>query len=446
MPFPDLLKLQRLQRLLRRYLIIALLGLTCWLGQGLLSPTPSAPPDLFDAVWQTVNEHFYDPNFNGRDWDKLGQQYRQQVVQAPSRGAKMALINEMLGQLNTSHTHLYTADEPAYYQLLGIFYPRLSSLRQRLRETFPEGKVRYADIGLVTRQSQGKTFAKAVLEGSPAATSGIQVGDQILNAAGLPYDPVPLFRGQANQSMTLLVQKTPDRSSRQAVSVTPKLYDSGTMFLEAMDKSVQMLNRSGQQIGYIHVWSYAGDQYQQQLEEELIYGRLKDTDALVLDLREGWGGSPLTALHPFTARGPSITNIDREGKAATHSGQWQKPVIMLVNEGSRSAKEILAYAFQHYDIGPVVGSPTPGAVVAGRPFLMPDLSLLYVAVADVYVDTTVRLEGVGITPDVVVPFPLEYAQGQDPQKERAIALALEALTTHSPHSDTSDTVQIGSGT
>ncbi len=428
MHFPYSFPRQRHQRPFRQFLIVLCLGLSCWLGYGLLSPSPSVPTDLFEAVWQTVNEHFYDPNFNGRDWEKLGQQYRQPVAEAPSRGAKTALINEMLGQLNTSHTHLYTADEPAYYQLLGIFYPRLSSLRRQLRQTFPDGKVRYADIGLVTRQSQGQTFVKAILEGSPAAAAGLHVGDQILNAAGLPYDPVPLFRDQVNQPTTLLVQKTPDRSSRQAVSVTPKLYDSGTMFLEAMDKSVQMLNRSGQQIGYIHVWSYAGDQYQQQLEEELIYGRLKDTDALVLDLREGWGGSPLTALHPFTARGPSITNIDREGKAATHSGQWQKPVIMLVNEGSRSAKEILAYAFQHYDIGPVVGSPTPGAVVAGRPFLMPDLSLLYVAVADVYVDRTVRLEGIGITPDVVVPFPLEYAQGKDPQKERAIALALETLT------------------
>jgi carboxyl-terminal processing protease len=100
---------------------------------------------------------------------------------------------------------------------------------------------------------------------------------------------------------------------------------------------------------------------------------------------------------------------------------------MLVNEGSRSAKEILALGFQQYRIGPVVGSKTAGAVVAGRPFPMQDGSLLYVAVADVYVNGGQRLEGKGITPDINVPFSLEYAQGADPQKERAIAVALAAV-------------------
>jgi carboxyl-terminal processing protease len=75
----------------------------------------------------------------------------------------------------------------------------------------------------------------------------------------------------------------------------------------------------------------------------------------------------------------------------------------------------------------VVGSKTAGAVVAGRPFLMQDGSLLYLAVADVYVNGGQRLEGKGVTPDIVVPSPLEYAQGVDPQKERAIKVAIEAV-------------------
>ena len=56
----------------------------------------------------------------------------------------------------------------------------------------------------------------------------------------------------------------------------------------------------------------------------------------------------------------------------------------------------------------------------GRPFPGGDGS-------HVYVDEQVRLEGVGVTPDVEVPFPIEYAQGVDPQKEKAIATALEQL-------------------
>jgi carboxyl-terminal processing protease len=102
--------------------------------------------------------------------------------------------------------------------------------------------------------------------------------------------------------------------------------------------------------------------------------------------------------------------------------------VMLVNEGSRSGKEILAYGFRKYGIGPVVGTKTTGAVVAGTLFSMQDGSILYVAVQDIYLDGTQRLEGIGVTPDIEVPFSVAYAQGADPQKERAIEVALEAAS------------------
>jgi carboxyl-terminal processing protease len=194
-----------------------------------------------------------------------------------------------------------------------------------------------------------------------------------------------------------------------------------------MHASTQIIQRDGKKIGYVHIWSYAGDQYQEQLESDLFYGRLREADGLVLDLRDGWGGAPLGALNIYTARGPSVTNIRRDGRRGTDIAHWNKPVVMIVNERSRSAKEILAYGFQQYDIGPVVGSKTAGAVVAGFPFLMSDNSLLYVAVADVYVDGNQRLEGVGVTPDVVVPFSPEYTQGADPQKQRGIQVAIAAI-------------------
>ncbi|MEO0455771.1 MAG: S41 family peptidase [Cyanobacteria bacterium P01_A01_bin.114] len=407
-------------------LIGLLLGLT--LGSP-LRPIFSAQPGLFETVWETIHDEFYDPDFNGVDWAALGKQYRPRVAQAASQADKAALINEMLEQLQTSHTHLYTTDEPAYYQLLGIFYPRISDLQSQLQERFPDGKIEYAGIGIVTAQSKGSNFIKAIFDGSPAAAAGLQVGDQILSVDNQPFQPIKSFLDKVDQPVTLTVQKSPNPGSQKEITVTPKLFDGITMFVDAMAESVDVVKKKGQQIGYIHAWSYASEDYQQQLEDELIYGHLKDADALVLDLRDGWGGAPLTALHPYTARGPSLTSIRRDGTASTYRGHWSKPVVMLVNEGSRSAKEILAYGFQQYEIGPVVGSPTPGAVVAGRAFLMPDDSLLYVAVADVYLDDQVRLEGVGVTPDVIVPFPLEHAQGVDPQKERAIALAVDLLTS-----------------
>ncbi|MEW6496635.1 MAG: S41 family peptidase [Cyanobacteriota bacterium] len=381
----------------------------------------------FNEVWQEVNENFFDPKFNGVDWKAMQEKYETQVKQAQSREELTVVINQMLSELNTSHTHFYTPNEPAYYQLLGIFYPRSTDLQKQLKKFFPNGKIEYSGIGIFTKDINDKTVVRAILDGSPAAKAGLLVGDEILSVDGNPFQPIQSFAGKAGQEVKVLIQRTPNANSQQEIAVTPKMFDAVTMFLDAMKASTQVIERDGKKIGYVHIWSYAGDQYQEQLEEDLIYGRLLDADALVLDLRNGWGGAPLTALNIYTAQNLSVTNIPRNGKRYTYNSAWKKPVVMLVNEGSRSAKELLAFGFKQYDIGPVVGSKTAGAVVAGSPFLMPDGSLLYIAVADVYVNGEKRLEGEGVTPDITVPFSLEYAQGADPQKERAIEIGLEAV-------------------
>ncbi len=381
---------------------------------------------LFEQVWQTVNDHFYDPDFNGVNWSALREEYQLQVGQSPTREAAAAVINTMLAELDTSHTRLYLPEEPAYYQLLGIFQPRLPDLQEQLEPFFPEGKITYRGVGIFTQTLDGKVFVSGVLEGSPAAEAGLRVGDQIVSVAGRPFHPIDSF-AEAGQ-VEMMIQRSAAEDSQQTLTVAPKLFDATTMFLDAQTASVEAIERQNHRIGYMHLWSYAGDQYQQKLEEELLYGRLKDVDAFVLDLRGGWGGASPTVLNFFTGRGPSVTSIlPRQGVRETTQSHWNKPVVMLVNQESRSAKEILAYAFQQYQIGAVVGSQTAGAVVAGRPFLMPDGSALYVAVADVLVDETQRLEGRGITPDIQVPFSLPYAEGADPQKEQAIKTAWESL-------------------
>ena len=88
--------------------------------------------------------------------------------------------------------------------------------------------------------------------------------------------------------------------------------------------------------------------------------------------------------------------------------------------------ELLAYTIKHRDYGPLVGAHTAGAVTGGAPFLLPNGSLLYVAVADIAIEGR-RMEGVGVAPDIAVPFPLPYAVGADPQLERAIKEAERLL-------------------
>lgn len=103
---------------------------------------------------------------------------------------------------------------------------------------------------------------------------------------------------------------------------------------------------------------------------------------------------------------------------------WDEPVVLLVDEGSRSGKKVFAHGFGALGLGPIVGETTAGAVLAGRINALADGSLLYVAVADKRVNG-VRLEGRGGAPDIEVPFDPAFAEGRDPQLDRAIAVAAE---------------------
>jgi carboxyl-terminal processing protease len=394
------------------------------ISQELLSANTSQYSNTLNEVWQDVNDNFFDPTFNGVNWKAKREEYQTRVKQAHSIEEASVIINQMLDELNTSHTHFYSKLDPRYYQLLGIFDN--GNFRKEIKKIFPDGKIEYTGIGIFTKEINGKTFISAILDGSPAAKAGLKVGDELLTVDGKTYHPIQSFADKAEQEVKLSVQRTPDPKSVQELTVIPKKLNPTTLFLDTMRESVKTFERNSKKIGYVHIWSYAGDQYQEQLVNEIGYGKLKDADGLILDLRDGWGGAEPNYLNIFTEKVPVLTRISRDGIKRDLDFQWRKPVLMLVNNGSRSGKEILAYGFKKYKLGKVVGTQTAKAVVGGSPFLLEDGNLLYLAVVDVLVDGE-RLEGKGVIPDIEVPFALEYAQGKDPQLDRAIEVLLEQV-------------------
>jgi C-terminal processing protease CtpA/Prc len=380
------------------------------------SAASSAVITTFDDVWRTVRDRFYDPQLHGLDWSAVRERYLPDAAKAASDEALATVINRMLARLQASHTHYYTSDEPEYYQLADIF---AAALRRRgLERAFPGGRVSYPGIGVLSRSDTGDgNIVTGVIEGTPAQHAGLLAGDEIISADGAPFQPVQSFRGKVGARVVLALRRA---GTVMQVPVTPVDIVPNEMFLDGMKASARIVRANERRIGYVHVWCYAGYAYQRELERLLSGDPLNDADALIWDLRDGWGGAVPEYLDLFNTRAPTMQITDRSGASKFEDVKWRKPVAMLVNGGTRSGKEVLAYGFKKYRLGEVISTRTEGAVLAATAFLIGG-GLLLLAVDDVLVDGE-RLEGVGVAPTIeVLPGSASLA-GVDPQLNRAVAV------------------------
>lgn len=375
--------------------------------------------ETFDEAARLVRDRFYDPKFGGKDWNAIVDDYRPKYLAADSKQARAAVINSMLGELGASHMIYATDDEPAYYQLVDIFR---YGLRDDIRKRFPNG-VSYPGVGIFTREIDGKTFVTGVLAEQAGDKGGLKRGDEIVAVNGGPFAPVTSFRGKVGSAMTFEIRREKD-GPVTSLQIRPERIEPRKAFQGAMRDSARVIEANGKRIGYIHVWSYAGQDYQDILEEELSEGKLKDADALVWDLRDGWGGARPHFLDIFNARAPDLTFTERSGKTSYAGFKWRKPTAVLINGGTRSGKEVLTYGFKKYGYGEVIGTRTAGALLAGRGFMLSDGSFLMVAVNDVAVDGE-RLEITGVEPTIEVPFDVPYSAGADPQLDKAVEVLSE---------------------
>jgi carboxyl-terminal processing protease len=374
---------------------------------------PANGVSTFESVWQTVRDHFYDLHHNRLDWPAVRERYLPDVERATSQDSVARTINAMLSELHASHTRFYTRDEPEYYQLADIF---VGALRRRgLERAFPDGRISYPGIGISSgSEANARHPITAVIDGTPALEAALRPGDEILAADGTPFEPIGSFRGKVGKTVVLEVRRG---GSDLQVSVVPVELEPNKMFLRGLESSARIIESNGRRIGYVHVWCYAGSVYQRTLEYLLSQGTLKDADALIWDLRDGWGGAQPEYLDLFNARAPTMQVTDRSGKSEFVNVKWRKPVAMLINGGTRSGKEVLAYGFKKYRLGELIGTRTEGAVLAATAFLMGS-GLLLLTVEDVQVDGE-RLEGVGVTPTIEVQ---AGTGSDDPQLSRAVAV------------------------
>lgn len=361
-------------------------------------------PALGREIAGLVKERFYDPSRAER-WVTANADYAAGIRDAETFRRE---TRRRLAELQASHTEYYGQDDPGHRDLLSIFEPVLKR----------SAKGESLGIGVV--EQEGGWFVDRVFAGGPAEAAGLRRGDRAVSADGAPFHPVLSLRGKTGRPVALEIQSRKDGPLR-TVSVTPRITDPKEEWLEAQKAGGRVVERKGRRVAYVPIWSCAGDQYREALAESLQED-LKDAEALVIDFRGGWGGCPPTFVALFDPAVPDLTRIDRDGGRTVWSAGWRKPVVVLVDQGTRSGKEMVAHNLQKHRRAMIVGERSAGAVLAGQILPLSDGSLLYLAVQDILVDGE-RLEGPGVKPDVLVPPELPYAEGRDPQLERALDVA-----------------------
>ena len=391
---------------------------------------PFRPSECFDKVWKIINEKFWDPNFNGIDWEDARERYRPKALAAEDHESFAIVVNRMLSELKTSHTYYYTRWDPSYYTLQAALISGDLVHEDNVMDTSELDKRRpglYSSranphrtgIGVVTKQLNGRYFVTAVLASSPAEDAGVVLGDWIVEVNGKPFHPIRSFEDENGQELEVTIQRNPSASSRQTLKITPVDAKERQMFeKDALERSKKPIEYKGHRCSYIRLWWLMGWKMRGVFEAGI---RFHDTEGILLDIRDGFGGSPATEyIHPFLESG--LEQITIESTMRNHTGKYpaayDKPIIVLINGGSRSGKELLAYYFKKTRRGLLMGERTAGYVCGGSYKRISEDSLLLYGAAMLDVDGK-RLEGVGVAPDIEVPFDIRFAGGKDIQLERA---------------------------
>ncbi|WP_342363036.1 S41 family peptidase [Terrarubrum flagellatum] len=419
----------------------------------------SAPADkaelgkLFDAVIDTVDRRFVDVETLKRlPWRTRAAEIRDSVLNAATTAEAVERINGLLRELNTSHTALYTPDDYEYYILLDIVGG--GSATEVIARKFWGAGPYYPGVGIFTAKVGERNFVDSVMEGSPADKAGLKVGDEIISVDGQPYTPVAAFRGKIGRGVALEIRRERDGPTQtMQVDVIP--IKPSTAFAAATRAGARVIERNGRRIGYVRLWSVSDARNFQNALAAIDPSRAEQPrgrrgggsgnspqlDSLIIDMRGRVGGyvGAASEMLDILDRGqkPYWGRLDISGRegdrpnrpdAATPRAQtFRGRSIMLTDHHTRSAGELVAFGYKQGGFGPIMGTPTAGAVTSGAVEMMPGDLLLYVAVSTLEFDGR-RIEGAGVAPDQAIERPLAYANGADPVLDAAVEKLGGALT------------------
>lgn len=285
---------------------------------------------------------------------------------------------------------------------------------ERTREDTVEGE--FGGIGIMVGIRNERLTIIAPIVGTPGFRAGLRGGDLITMVDDHPTEhmsqdeAVSLMRGIVDTPVTLTVERGEETL---VVPIVRAMIQVRSVETSAMITPQQVPHLSAP-VGYIHLSNF-NEKTMGQMNEALDELQRAGMQGLVLDLRNNGGGLLNTALEladRFIAEGPLVHVVSADKQRTTYVAQRKgtlpvMPIVMLVNEFSASASEILAGALRDNNIAVLVGNTTFGK--GSVQTVVPLRGGAGLAVTTAHYETAGGhfIHGTGIVPDVIVEMPEE---------------------------------------
>jgi len=377
---------------------------------------PAEWAEMFDDAWRTMKYRFYDPKMHGMDWDAMRQKYRPLVDYVGDRQELLNIVNEMIGELNASHTG--AAPPPRGAAGSGVSTGHLG-------------------VELEADNAAGRYRVSYVYENGPADKDWVRVGvGNYLIAingkqvrAGDNY--WQLLNNRLNRKSEITFNSKPSDDGAWVTrieTITPGAYSQLRYERWVKERRQKVDELSGGRIGYLHIQAMNQPSLRK-FEKEIREFRHKE--ALVIDQRWNGGGNIEQELLAILVQRQYQIWQPRGTEAMDRPfAGFFGPKIVLQNWRSASNAEMFPAGFRALGLGKVVGTPTMGAVIGTGSYSLIDGSTVRTPGVGVFLADPKRtnMENNGVQPDMLVDnSPADTLAGRDRQLEVAVEELMKEL-------------------
>jgi len=308
--------------------------------------------EVFHEAWTYLRDNFFDPGFNGVDWNHVRDIYEPLVAGARTQDEVIRMLQLMVGELNASHS--------------GASPPRQSFQRTTGRIGLNFDRSEY--------ETSGRLRITEVLPLGPASIQGsIKPGSYLLAVDGAQItgrtNLDEMLDHKIGRLVALTVADSADGGGRREVNVRPvdQATIKGLMYRNWVEANREYVARiSNGRLGYVHMFDMSEGALGQ------LYGDLDQQnmsrEGVIIDVRNNNGGFVNVYAIDVLAR-RSYLNMSVRGigdaPARTVLGQraLERPTILVTNQHSLSDAEDFTEGYRSLKLGKVVGEPTAGWII-----------------------------------------------------------------------------------